>query len=364
MLTTRALNVVDADVCVGLVSNRGAGLGGALTGLVLIPAGEQDTSKIAVNVTDRSRISGSFIMDLEAGPIRKDLSTSVFHRAYITLTHTMSYRLRTITGLSFGRGGISVLALILSCLLAASAQTAQKGSRVVSISPSDVIKKVSERARQKPSLSAAELAAFGNELVARNGFDYQFDLCDILNHRNPTRSTPAEFFRNYPMTLTGGGKLTFKIPIINPYESLCGECWSAIPSFQVTSKEMALIAQGKRYRVRRPKSFILDEAQLVDETLKKVLRTWQMPYQAVPVGISPDGTKLYLDFYGGLDLDHLVLEVPENGTPQFRDRAVIQSGEGKSIEDHPKDPNNGYLSFMSFQVGGKTYRVKFSAPCT
>ena len=89
-----------------------------------------------------------------------------------------------------------------------------------------------------------------------------------------------------------------------------------------------------------------------------------MPYQAVPVGISPDGTKLYVDFYGGLDLDHLVLEVPEKGTPQFRDRAVLQSGEGKSIENHPKDPNNGYLSFISFQVGEKTYRVKFTAPCT
>ena len=276
----------------------------------------------------------------------------------------MSYRLRTITGLLFGRGGIFVLALILTFQAFAIAQTTPKGTRVVSVKPSDVISKVSERARQSPSLTPAELAAYGNELIAGKGFDYQFDLCDILNHRGPDRSTPAEFFRNYPMTLTGGGKLTFRIPIINPYESLCGECWSAIPSFQVTNKEMTLIAQGKRYRVRRPKSFILDDAQLVDETLKKVLRTWQLPYQAVPVGISADGTKLYVDFYGGLDLDHLVLEVPENGTPQFRDRAVIQSSEGKSIEDRPKDPNNGYLSFLSFNVGGKTYRVKFIGPCT
>ena len=152
--------------------------------------------------------------------------------------------------------------------------------------------------------------------------------------------------------------------IENPYESLCGECWASVPSLQVTNKEMALIAEGKRYRVRRPPSFILDEAQLVDETLKKVLRTWQLPYQAVPIGISADGTKLYLDFYTDYELDHLVLEVSENGPPQFRDRAVIKSTEGKSIEDHPKDPTNAYLSFVSFRVGEKSYRIKFSAPCT
>ena len=109
---------------------------------------------------------------------------------------------------------------------------------------------------------------------------------------------------------------------------------------------MVLIAEGKRYPVRRPPSFILDEAQLVDETLTKVLRTWQFPYQAVPIGISADGTKLYLDFYTNYELT-LVLEVSENGPPQFRDRAVIKSTEGKSIENHRKDPTNTYLSFVS-----------------
>ena len=75
--------------------------------------------------------------------------------------------------------------------------------------------------------------------------------------------------RNYQMTLIDGGKLSFGFAIENRYESLCGECWASIPSLQVTSKVMALIAEGKRYRVRRPPSFILDEAQLVDQTLKK-----------------------------------------------------------------------------------------------
>ena len=89
-----------------------------------------------------------------------------------------------------------------------------------------------------------------------------------------------------------------------------------------------------------------------------------MPFQAVPAGISPDGTKLYVDFYKGNNLDDLVLELSENGPPQFRDRAVIKSSEGKGLENHPKDPSNSYLSFMSFRVDEKTYHLKFTAPCT
>jgi len=268
------------------------------------------------------------------------------------------------TTLRFGHVSFLVLALIPTLQLSAFAQTARKGPPVLSVNRSNIISEVSERAKQSPSLTPVELAAYGNDRIARKGFDYRFDICDILNHRDPTSSSPAEFMRNHQMTLTDGGKLTFSFAIENPYDSLCGECWVSVPSLQVTNKKMALIAEGKRYRVRRPPSFILDEAQLVDETLKKVLRTWQLPYQTVPIGISADGTKLYLDFYDYYELTQLVLELSENGPPQFRDRAVIKSSEGKVIEDHPKDATNAYLSFMSFRVGERSYRIKFSGPCT
>ena len=185
----------------------------------------------------------------------------------------------------------------------------------------------------------------------------------MLTHREQQPTEPGEIVRNRQMTLTNGEKRTFSLTIENPYKAMCGECWVSFPSLQVTSKEITLIDEGKRYRVRRPAWFVLEEANLVDETLKKVSRTWQMPYQGWPTGISADGTKLYLAFYGGNDVDRLVLELSENGPPQFRDRAVIQSDEGEFI-DHPRDPNNGYLSFMRFRVGEKTYRVKFWAPCT
>jgi hypothetical protein len=52
---------------------------------------------------------------------------------------------------------------------------------------------------------------------------------------------------------------------------------------------MHVFAGGKLYGLKRPAAFKLDKAYLVGPDLKAVLRTWQLPYQTVPVGVSPDG---------------------------------------------------------------------------
>jgi hypothetical protein len=258
---------------------------------------------------------------------------------------------------------VFILTLTLTLPPSAIAQTASKTPPARSVNGSDIVGEVIERAKQAPPLTPVELAAYGNDLIARKGFDYAFDVCEALNHSDRSR-TPAAKSLTYQMTLTNGGKTSFRFTIGDSNDALCGECWTSIPLFQITNKEMTLLAEGERYRVRRPSSFYLDDVQLVDETLKKVLRTWQLPYQAMPTGISADGTKLYIDFYNGLGLDNLVLELPEIGPPQFRDRAVIKSSEPKLLENYPKDPDNSYLTFTSMRVGEKVYRLKFSAPCT
>jgi hypothetical protein len=233
------------------------------------------------------------------------------------------------------------------------------------LSRSNILSKVSERSKKQPSLTPKELALYANGLIEKGGFDYSFDVCDAFKKTKGISSATSASARSYRMRLTGGRKLTFRFIVGSPEDSLCGECWSEIPSLQVTKREMLLVAKGKRYRVNRPASFLLDEAELVDGTMKKVLRTWQLPYQAVPIGVSADGTKLYLDLYTEYELEGLVLELSETGGIQFLDRDEVQlQSEGKWIENHPKDPGNAYLSYMRFQVGERYYIVRFSAPCT
>lgn len=255
--------------------------------------------------------------------------------------------------------------LIVALLAAAPIYAhASQEPRAIKVSASNILQELSERKKKQAAITARELAAYGNELLEKRGFDYMFDVCDILSQRQ-RRSTAAEVFGNYQLALTNGEKRNFRFTVAGAGSSgMCGECEALIPSVQVNKQEMTLIAGGKRYRVRRPKPFILDEAKLVDATMKKVLRTWQLPYQTIPVGISSDGAKLYLDLYTDYELDDLVLELSENGRLTFLDRRESQLIAGKLLEDHPKDPRNDYLSFIRFQAGDKTYIVRFWGPCT
>lgn len=235
--------------------------------------------------------------------------------------------------------------------------------RPVNISSSNILQELAERKKSQPAITSKELAVIGNELLQKRGFDYMFDVCDILSERD-RQSSEFAIPASHTLSLSSGGQRSFKFNVASEGEGLCGECTSMIPAVQVTRQEMFLIAEGRRYRVQRPASFILDEAELVDASMKKVLRTWQLPYQTFPLGISPDGSTLYLEFWTQYQLDGVVLELSKNGAVAFRDRSKIKLIEGKLIEDHPRDPNNAYLSFKRFDTGNKTYIIRFSAPCT
>jgi hypothetical protein len=235
--------------------------------------------------------------------------------------------------------------------------------RPVIVTSSKILEELSRRKQKQPAITLKELAVVGNEMLKEKGFDYMFDVCEILPERDRQTSgfaIPA----SHTLSLSNGTQRSFKFTVAGGGEGLCGECMSMIPAVQVTATEMVLVSDGNRYRVRRPKAFALDQAELVDATMKKVLRKWQLPYQTVPIGISPDGAKLYLNFYTDYKLDGLVLELSENGKLAFRAGGDVQMVEGKFVEDHPKDPNNAYLSFKRFDTGNKTFIIRFWAPCT
>jgi len=222
--------------------------------------------------------------------------------------------------------------------------------------------------KRQPGISVKELAAHGNSLIARKGFDYDFNVCEIVENSQPFARVAnddgsATVTYNYPLRQADGQRINFRL-VSDDFGAPCGECFFAIPALRVTKRDVLAVAVGGTYRLKRPASFRLDEADLVDETLKKVSRTWQLPYQTVPVGISPDGRRLYVDFYNEYMLDELVLEVSEDGRLQFKVRKDVIEREGEEIKNHPTDPHNAYLGFMRFRSGGKSYVIRFSWPCT
>ena len=118
------------------------------------------------------------------------------------------------------------------------------------------------------------------------------------------------------------------------------------------------------YGLKRPASFVLDEAQLLDPSSKRVLRSWQLPFQTIPEGISADGRSLFLGFHTEFGLDELLLELPEDGRPRFRAKEGTDLGAGEWIDERPRDPHDTFEGYMRFRVGGREHVVRFTGPCT
>lgn len=254
---------------------------------------------------------------------------------------------------------------------AARATAAAEGQgQLPTLKPSNIVAAVRLRKSGAPRLSASGLARYANELLAREGFDYNFDACDFFP---PASLTPGggmlpdgtlkRMTLERRMTRADGREMTFKF-VAGDGEAVCSECYLTLPALRVTKDEMTLVGDGATYTLKRPASFALDEAYLVAEDFKTVLRTWQLPYGTIPSGVSPDGRSIYVSFYEDAGLDELVLEIKEDGRPRFRVAREAGAKGGEWVTEFPKDPSNDYLSFMRFRAGGRTHVVRFNGPCT
>lgn len=252
----------------------------------------------------------------------------------------------------------------------AAAGAADDRSYAPTLRASHMLDAVRRRKSLRPTLSAAGLARYANELVERGGFDYDFEGCELFppgaipqdgGPRPDGTWTPVTL--EHRMTRADGRDVTFRL-VTDDRGGMCAECFLTLPALRVTKGEMTVVADGVTHRLKRPPAFNLDEAHLVAADLKTVLRTWQLPYQTIPAGVSPDGRSIYLEFYEDFGLDELVLEISDEGRPRFRARREVLSGEGESLTEHPTDPLNAYLSFKRFRAGGRTHVLRFSGPCT
>ncbi len=262
---------------------------------------------------------------------------------------------------------ISVLAYANGFALSQDGVKARDKRGVINVKPSSVLEDVKKKLEAQPDISPQDLAKYGNELIRRKGFGYVFNVCEYLKATNQFDEAEirADEQQQYicPLTQTDGKRSTFHING-SGFGGMCGECDLWLPAVEVTAKEMMIVAGEKQYKLKRPKTFELDEMYLMDDARREILRTWQMPYQTIPIGISPDTTKVYVGFYTDTGLDDLVLEVSETSV-QFRahEDANLEVGDGEWL-DIPRDETSSYRAFKRFYAGGKAYIVKFEGPCT
>src|ERR1700752_5258744 len=93
--------------------------------------------------------------------------------------------------------------LLFALLLIITLASFVPAQSVVRLSASKILSDVAERKRKQPGLTAKELAAYANELLETRGFDYDFDVCDILSSRDK-KSTASFLSKRYRASLTNG----------------------------------------------------------------------------------------------------------------------------------------------------------------
>ncbi len=259
---------------------------------------------------------------------------------------------------------LAVTFLISALSTAAVAQTKPAPIKIV---PANLFEELEKKVTAEPNIQPAALAKYGNDLLAKKGLDFQFDLCEFLAKHNGSRSSrlASSKARSYelPLTQTDGRQVIFETrPDSESGSGACGECFVSIPVTRVTTKEIELVAGGKKYAVVRPRSFLLDEVELVDQSMRKVLRTWH--YNGVPWSVSSDGSKLYFEIYFESGVANVILELSETGAMRILPRDELKLPKGEEVQKHPSDPNNAYLGFLRFRSGRKSLLLRFSEPCT
>ena len=282
----------------------------------------------------------------------------------------------------------SHIAALLACVLlphgavAASAQpragarrrtaAADVRGRAVRVTPADVFDAMYFKERAESDITPAALAAYGNSLVARRGLDFGVDACAVMEaNRNapaaPEVSESARVFA-YTMRRVGGGRVRLRL-VADVFDDQpdrnCGECYFAVPALRVTRAEMIVVAGGRRYRLARPDAFLVGEASLMDDSLKRVRRAWQLPYQAEVLGLSADRARLYLplpDFDDVTWDDKLALALSDAGV-KFVPRSRLRLPSRERLTS-PAEIAESDATFVRFGAGEHSYVIRINAPCT
>jgi hypothetical protein len=229
------------------------------------------------------------------------------------------------------------------------------------IQPSRLMEELRNHRQSHPNITMNQLAEFGNERIKTRGFNYDFEMCEIIKankHPKMIRSDyPLSLLYSYRLTLSSGEKQRFQI-VSEESGAMCGECVLSVPCQSVSKSQLTLFASGRKYQVKRAAGYRLNEVFLVDRRMKKVLRSWETPFQTYPVGVSEDGLKLYLP----TEIEELVLEVSTSGI-QLRAKSRLKlQREGEWVENHSADPKDEMFTFMRFRSGKKSFILRFSAP--
>ena len=241
-----------------------------------------------------------------------------------------------------------------------------------------ILKEVAKFKREKPNSTAQEVAAYGNELLPRFGFEYGLDLEKIITRKIKQRQTkPVKVegddssYVTFGLDLVSTTGVKKKLVVTAPADSVCccGYYYTSIPVTRITPKELTVVIDSQEVVVTRPKDFPVVQDYIFgkQEAKPTKLRSWEVPYETNPYGVSSDGLKLYIE----TEIDGLLLEISENGSLKFAPKdseQIVTKGEDVNKLPPPKVGEilhkSGEFGLMRYVLNDVPYVIEFPYPCT
>jgi hypothetical protein len=246
---------------------------------------------------------------------------------------------------------------------------------VSKIKPSLLLDKLAKEKSENPKISKDELVKFANELIHKYGVDFWVDVAGLIENKTEANEIEEliddfEFNVRFSFTATLSNSKEKSFQIESPRDSCCcGYAYASFPVSNITSDKMTLIVDSKPFELNRNKDISFSQEHVLIENVlsPKKIRSWQIPFETYPFGISEDGMKLYVDY----EETGLLLEIGEHGEIKFVSKDaqhIIKNG--KDLRRFP-EPKVGEILFksgenglMKFKSANRTFIVDFPYVCT
>lgn len=239
----------------------------------------------------------------------------------------------------------------------------------LSIQPSTVLEDLKNLKTANPKISAAELAAAGNEMLDKKGLNFAFAFdaatCEKIKAVKAKQKDPnAPIKLNAQLKSVEAETANVVLPPAYFESDACGRCLTTIPLLEATKQDFITIIKDRNIKFYTPPNFIADEVFLLDNKAPNgTIRSWKVPFRSEPIGLSSDDKILYIDLPGN-ELKEIALLIFEEGVFQFYDKKDLDLTE-KPVQPKtpPKNITDLNAAFVSFGAGDKTRILQYKKDC-
>lgn len=246
------------------------------------------------------------------------------------------------------------------------------GAQMVRMMPfgvheSALIEQIRSLRLANPKIAPNELAKAANDLMLKHGIAYKlyFDAatCQKIREVKNAQKDPKEPIKiGVTLQSIGAERAALTLPKPNLTTPECGDCYVELPILEMTDSDFVTLIQGHNIKFSMPGNFTVNRVHLLDNAdVTKKVRTWRVPFRAVPIGVTYDQTVIYLAFENP-ELAALSLAVFDTGGFEITTRAEAEEA-GIGRLESPKPPSEPGYQVIRFDRWENIYRLSYKPAC-